>query len=135
MDIVNKEINIDIDKKNHNQMFLKWIFNNYVSANKNIYNTFNLGNNFLVNCVKNDKMVLKTIDKKLFFYNNLSYFEKDIQYKKLLFKYQHYKKTLDLLNNNIIPIIFEYLETSERKNKNMLTLLRKHNINEFIEDD
>lgn len=135
MNIDNKEINIDNDITKHNQIFLKWIFNNYVSTNKNIYNTFGLGKNFLVNCVKNDKTVLKTIDKKMFFYNNLSYFEKDIQYKKLLFKYQHYKKTLDLLNKNIIPVILEYLETSEKKNKNMLMLLQKHNINEFIQDD
>lgn len=135
MNIDNKKINIDNNINKHNQIFLKWIFNNYISSNKNIYNTFNLGNNFLVNCVKNDKTVLETIDKKLFFYNNLSYFEKDIQYKKLLFKYQHYKKTLDLLDKNILPVMFEYLEISEKKNKNMLTLLQKHNINEYIHDD
>lgn len=135
MNIDNKKINIDNNINKHNQIFLKWIFNNYISSNRNIYNTFNLGNNFLVNCVKNDKTVLKTIDKKLFFYNNLSYFEKDIQYKKLLFKYQHYKKTLDLLDKNILPVMFEYLEISEKKNKNMLTLLQKHNINEYIHDD
>lgn len=135
MNIDNKKINIDNNINKHNQIFLKWIFNNYISSNKNIYNTFNLGNNFLVNCVKNDKTVLETIDKKIFFYNNLSYFEKDIQYKKLLFKYQHYKKTLDLLDKNILPVMFEYLEISEKKNKNMLTLLKKHNINEYIHDD
>lgn len=120
----------DINK--HNNLFLSWIFNNYVSKRQNHFNTFNIGNNFLVNCVKNDKTVLKTIDKKMIFYNTLSYFEKDIQYRKLLFKYQHYKKALDLLDKNIMPIILEYLESSEKKNKNLLMILQKHNIDEYI---